>query len=48
MADEATEKELDQIHNMDAILPLDVNKPTEREKKNAIASLIFQLRKGME
>ena len=47
-AEDATEKELAQIHNMDALL-LDANKLSEKEKKNAIASLIFltEKRDGM-
>ena len=40
-AEEATKKELTQIHNMNAIKPLDANKLSEEEKKKAVASLIF-------
>ena len=47
-AEETTEKKLIQIHNMDALLPLDANKLSKQEKKNAIASLIFLTEKKME
>ena len=44
--DKATEKELSQIHNLDALKPLDANTLTADEKKNMIASLIFYRKKG--
>ena len=47
-AEKATEKELAQIHIMNTIMPLDPSKLSHREKKNAIASLIFLTEKGME
>ena len=43
----ATKKELSQIHNMNALKPLNANTLTVNEKKNAIASLIFKQKKGM-
>ena len=48
LAEQATEKELVQIHNMDALQPLDANKLMEEEKKGVIASLLFWQRKEME
>ena len=45
LAEQATEKELVQIHNLDALQLLDPNKLTEEEKKGAIASLIFMTEK---
>ena len=41
LAEQATENELLQIHNMDALQPLDADKFTEEKKKGTIASLIF-------
>ena len=40
-AEEATENELDQIHNINTVTSLDANKLSEEEKKSAIASSIF-------
>ena len=46
-AEEATKNELAQIHNMDALLPLDANKLLEQDKKcNGIVDLLNK--KGME
>ena len=39
--EKAIEKELTQIHKMDALWPIDANSPSDDEKKKAIASLIF-------
>ena len=47
-AEEATEKELAQIHNMNAIKPLDPGKLSDEKKKNATVSLIFLTEKKME
>ena len=43
--EEAMEKELTQIHNMDALMPIDASLLYEEEKKKVIASLIFFNRK---
>ena len=46
-AEKTTEKELLQIHNINALKPLDASILTVDEKRNVIASLIFLIEKGM-
>ena len=45
--EEAAEKELIQVHKMDALRPIDTNSLSDDEKKKAIASLILLLRNKM-
>ena len=48
LLEQTTERELAQIHNMNALQSLDAKKLTEEEKKYVIASLIFLTEKRDE
>ena len=48
MVKKATKKELMQIHNIDALMPIDPETLSEGKKRKTIASLIFHRKKRWE